>query len=568
MIKPLNKWLESYRRSFDSIKFKLLSDLDNIKDDKGMPLITDKSEGNIFVLIISMFSAIAEVLHYYIDKTGMESFLPTAQRYTSLVKHAKLVDYHIKGATASQVTVNLSRDVDSNNTSVKLAKNVSIKDSQGNEWFSKHDSVMSSNETFKTLTLIQHSPVQDNTHSLAELVNGRYIVLTPGGNDLYEEGSMSMKVGSEEYALVETFAKSSPSDKHFMVEISGSSNDANLMIIFGDGVNGYKPSSANGDAIELSYYVTKGSNGNINAESINTTWPTDPNIQMVNPLASGGGSNYEDFDTLKDRIQNSIKTLDVAITKEDFKDLALTRPGVGQVAIEYECGRKLNIYLAPIEGIDASGLCEDVKNYILQHCPLTTWVDVKPVGITPIVLEATITGKKSYKKDYIQNQVITALNNRYSAGNTKINEAVRLSDIYALIDNLESVDYLLITKFYLMPWPKRLSGGTQLSINTYTLNKCNTPQEYILVKKNGTWEVYSKYNNNSNLQNGVGNDINVEDVNNGNSFTLKLDNVPEDGSRYSIYVTYGESTTQDPGFNLPVINTNSNQVILNINETL
>lgn len=568
MSKILNKWLEPYRRSFDSIKYKLLQSLDNIKDSDGNPLITDKSEGNIFVLLISMFAAIAEVLHFYIDESSRESFLPTANRYDSLLRHAKLVDYSVKGATAPSVDVVLTRD--SGDSGVKILHSEYLSDSKGNQWMPYSDYFFPKNSLRKTISLIQHRPIRDNSYTYSRVINDSYLIIDniPSG-ELYEQGTMHLNIGSNEYTLVDTFAKSSPTDRHFKVEISESASDSSILIVFGDGVNGFKPNSSEGNAIELSYYVTKGAGALLSVGGIDTSWPSDNNITVKNNLPSSGGSNYEDFDTLKRRISNSIKTLDVAITKEDFKNLALTLPEIGQAAIEYECGRKLNIYIATIDGLSPNtSICNKVKNYILQHCPLTTWVDVKPVGITPLVLEATLTGKKSYKKDYIQNQVITALNNRYSAGNTQINEAVRLSDIYALIDNLESVDYLLITKFYLMPWPKRLSGGTQLSINTYTLNKCNIPQEYILVKKNGTWEVYSKYNNNSNLQKGVGNDINVEDVNNGNSFTLKLDNVPEDGSRYSIYVTYGESTTQDPGFNLPVINTNSNQVILNINETL
>ena len=54
-----NPWLTPYQRSFDSIKAKLKTSL-----NKNVPEITDFSEGNIFIIIISIFSAIAEVLHY------------------------------------------------------------------------------------------------------------------------------------------------------------------------------------------------------------------------------------------------------------------------------------------------------------------------------------------------------------------------------------------------------------------------------------------------------------------------------------------------------------------------
>lgn len=100
-----NKWLNPYQRSFQQIKAKLIESLTTIKDKNGQTLITDYSEGNILIIILSLFAAIAEVLHYYIDNVGRESFLSTARRYDSVVKHGLLVDYHPRGAVAASVDV-------------------------------------------------------------------------------------------------------------------------------------------------------------------------------------------------------------------------------------------------------------------------------------------------------------------------------------------------------------------------------------------------------------------------------------------------------------------------------
>lgn len=562
----LNKWLEPYQRSFISIKSKLLLELDNIKDDEGKPLITDKSEGNILVLLISMFSAIAEVLHFYIDRVGEESFLGTANRRESLVRHANSVDYNLKSYNPATVDVILSRE-DTSST-VILSSTTVLEDSQGLPWKLIRDEVFPKNASLKTVSLIQVSDLVSKQIPIEDIDDEGNLIIEGFSNEYYyAEGTMSLSISGETYTLVDSFSKAKSTDTVFKVTPL---NNTSVLVTFGDGQFGKKPSTTG--TIFCTYRVTSGSRGNIPVGTLDITWPNHSDIQIKNVIPGSGGFNIENGEVLRNRISASIKTLDVAISKEDFRDLALTRPGVGQAAIEYECGRKLNIYIATTEGnVPSKGLCSDVKNYIQQHCPLTTWLDVKPVGITPIVLEVNITGKKSYKKDYIQNQVILALNNRYSAGNTKINEAVRLSDIYALIDNLESVDYLTISKFYLVPWPKRLSGGSQLNIGTYTLTKCNNPQEYILVKTLYSWAVYSKYNNTTNLQLSTGNDIKVEDKNNGNSFTIAFDPntvLPSEGSRYSIYITWGNATTQDPGFNLPVIDTSSNNVTLNITETL
>ena len=89
-----NKWLNPYQRSFQQIKAKLIESLTTIKDKNGQTLITDYSEGNILIIILSLFAAIAEVLHYYIDNVGRESFLSTARRSRS--KELEFLRHRIK----------------------------------------------------------------------------------------------------------------------------------------------------------------------------------------------------------------------------------------------------------------------------------------------------------------------------------------------------------------------------------------------------------------------------------------------------------------------------------------
>lgn len=136
-----NPWLTPYQRSFDSIKAKLKTSL-----NKNVPEITDFSEGNIFIIIISIFSAIAEVLHYYIDNMARETFFYTARRYSSLYKHAKLVDYHIKAASPASTDIYINTLDGSpisgfENGGVKwsASDNITFTDSSQNNWILARD---------------------------------------------------------------------------------------------------------------------------------------------------------------------------------------------------------------------------------------------------------------------------------------------------------------------------------------------------------------------------------------------------------------------------------------------
>ena len=96
-----NKWVGYLQRGYLQIKNSILN-----RVRSSVPEITDFSESNILVIIVSMFSGMVEQLNYYIDQLLRESFVTTARRYTSLVRHARTFDYRIKAANpASTVLV-------------------------------------------------------------------------------------------------------------------------------------------------------------------------------------------------------------------------------------------------------------------------------------------------------------------------------------------------------------------------------------------------------------------------------------------------------------------------------
>lgn len=135
---------------------------------------------------------------------------------------------------------------------------------------------------------------------------------------------------------------------------------------------------------------------------------------------------------------------------------------------------KLIVYISPDNGATAdSNLIQKVYDVLHQNSPLTTWLTVKSAGKVNIILDVEVTGKKSYKTSEIQSQILSALFNAYSPENSDIGGSVRISDIYALIDNLESVDYLHLKKFYTKPWPTTVYGNKELILGQFQLDEAN-----------------------------------------------------------------------------------------------
>ena len=567
-----NKWLNPYQRSYQQIKAKLVESLMGLKDKDGQKLITDYSEGNILIIILSLFAAIAEVLHYYVDNMARETFLSTARKYDSVVKHGALVDYHARAAIAATVDVILSRSITGNSIGAKLTipQGTLFTDQSGNSWLSARDVTWYSNVTTCRVPIIQHEKYTTSALNNMVIPTGDRVQLNLGtlpNGKYYEHGSMSLQIGGESWVLVETFAKSKPTDKHFMVSVDESLNP---YIMFGDGTFGKKP-AAGAKITNVVFYLTNGSQGNVKSNTI-TSVPsvisssiTDATVS--NAYDAGGGSNYENFTMLKEHIPLSVKTLGVAITKEDFESLAMLVDGVNKAKADYECGRKLTVYISPDGGAVASSeLISRVYNLLSQRAPMTTWLKVKSAGKVQIILEMDVTGKKSYKTAEIQTQILTALYNAYSPEQAEIGGSVRVSDIYALIDNLSTVDYLHLTKFYIKPWPTTIYGNKELALGQFKLNKATGSMTYFITFNSSTTFTVRSVSNGYVATGSVGGSLQVVDKANGFDFSLDIQNNSyQSGYRYSITVSEPNHDYEDPGFNLPVFE-NASQLTLTVNE--
>lgn len=456
-----NPWLTPYQRSFESIKAKLVSQM-----RLNVPEVTDFSEGNIFMIIISIFAAIAEVLHYYIDNMARETFFTTARRYSSVIKHAKAFDYHIKLANPASIDVYLKQKDGSplpNNGTNGIAFSVNddaFTDSKGNEWRLSTNSFWEAGTYSAVLPLAQYSASKTETYN--NYSQGSVLYLPSlSGDELYAEGYFTCKVGDVTWELVDTFAHSKANDTHFMVEL-----DINLKpyVKFGDGIFGSIP--ANGSTITIGYRTTKGDGGNIEANGItgliDSITKEAPNAVISYSTPGTGGTPYETFDMIKAHLPLAVRTMGVAVSKQDYIDLVETFPGISKAYAQYLCGRQVEIYITPFGGTQAStDLTEKVKKLLEKSKLISVEAEVYSTVEAYIYIDADITGKKSIKFTDINSEVTEALVEAYSWRNSSPSRTVRLSDLYALIDNLPTVDYLILNSAYIVgrPYAKGHENG-------------------------------------------------------------------------------------------------------------
>lgn len=574
--KLTNPWIRSYQRSYQSIKAQLLEDLANIKDDNGNQLITDLSDGNILVIILSMFAAIAETLHFYIDNAAQESFLSTARKYDSVVKLGRLVDYHPKAATAARVDVRLNRNSSATGDVVTIPKGTEFQDTAGNTWLSTRPVTLGAYVDHVNIPLIQHSfynldkleglslsiDTADDTKSVLSIM----ISLGSIEGGLYEHGTLQLEIDGKPWVEVTSFAYSKEGDRHFMVETD---DDGIPYIIFSN----YVSSASIGERItKASCYITKGSSGNVAANSITNVPSIISSIlesaTIFNMEAAGGGTNYEDIQTLKQNIPLSIRTTGVAITKQDFIDRALLVSGVREVALEYECGKKMTLYVAAANGlIAAEDILESVRNQLKPSLPISTELTVKSVGKNLMVLDIEVIGKRGFTNDNINEEVMTALMTAYAPENSSIGSSVRISDIYALVDNCKSVDYLHLNKFYVTPWPKLIVGYGVMEFSTFRIEKVSIKTTYLIVMTGDN--IYTLYSVTGGFikKNIPISSTRIVDTNNQNTFTMALSGELRSGNKYQFTLSNTDTDYSEANYSVPVLESES-QVTLTINTVM
>lgn len=453
-------WVGYLDRSYEQIKRSCLTNLGITA-----PEISDHSESNPLIIILSMFSGIGEMLNLYIDANARETFIGTARRYSSVVKLAKLIDYNIKARNPSSANLlfTLTNDVDVptplSSGTLLIPLGTIIKSINGDVPFILNQDIriptgISNVYGFAT----QFSPVQGDILGTTNAVPNQTVELP----DNYVDGSLRLIINSEVWKEFRSFGIMFPNTKGFVVDID---ENQQAFVEFGDGVNGAIP--LNGQTIFADYKTSQGLSGNIPPGQITqliTTVPGIPSglkLTVINPDYSSGGTNFETLEDIKNRAPRSIRTLERAVTYQDFLDLCYMVLGVGSAEISYCCGKYVDIYIAPNSpGAATVPLLQSVSDYINCRKIITTQISVISAGVSKIWIQGTVFGKPLITSNDIYNQVLQKLDDVYGYTLLTINRKISVSHIISIIESLSNVENFEITAVRIQPFPRPLSTTT------------------------------------------------------------------------------------------------------------
>ena len=462
-----NKWVTYLDRSYKSIKTSILNRVKTI-----VPEMTDLSESNLFVILVSIFSGLIEQINYYVDNIARESYITTARRYSSIVKLTRLIDYRIRAKISAKVDIRITV-MGEDGLPVNLNNNYIIpigtifSDSSGVEFITTKAVTLFANSSFCIVGARQSKTITNNAIGTTNTYENQKFRLS----DNYEHNTLQITINSETWELRDTLAFSGSTDKHFIVDIN---EYKEAYVVFGDGVNGAMPLA--GQVIYATYYETQGINGNIDANTITTLVselelpiqvPAVSYFSVVNSVASSGGVNEEDLERIRRHAPLSLRTLERAVTRKDYKDIAELIPGIGKAAVKIDnITKRIIIYVAPEGGGTANNtLLQTVVDEFEVKGMIGPQVIAMASGETFLRINMTVTAKFRRDPQETLSDIYAALIDKFGFNNSDVNRSIRVSDIISLIDNLDKVDFLTLNSLTTKPYPRIVDGVNPLENN-------------------------------------------------------------------------------------------------------
>lgn len=417
-----------------------------------LPEWTDISPTDFGVVLLELFSSIADRVSYRTDVIANEAHMQTAVERRSVENLAKLINYTPNPRTSATVDITFGIDPEPFDRVIPVGTKVSTRATAEEEAviYEVYEEIdVLANETSVTGSVVQGTSLTDFTPiGSSTALPSQFFILADSPISYFPSGENSLEVYVTAGAIttrwteVETLLDSIPSDEHYEVEVAA---DETVTVLFGDGNNGKIP-SAGTDNITIKARIGGGTIGNAGVGTINTLVSTlSMVISVTNAARATGGLQRESILSIKSMAPRMLRTLWRAVTAEDYKTLTESIAGVAKAMPVVSSGgffNHVNLHIVPTGGgLPSTALKDAVQEFIDERQLLTVVTTVED----PVYVDATVDVEVTLKSNALQSEMEIQINEVVAAffhwSVMDFGQAARKWDFIAAIDNLVGVDY-------------------------------------------------------------------------------------------------------------------------------
>jgi hypothetical protein len=416
-------------------------------------------DGSNINVLLDVMSYNSFLNAFYLNMVASEMFLDSAQKYDSVISHAKELNYLPRSAKSSIAEINLSLQTTINSGKLNIPKGTRFSGFNANGSFTfttDQSKVLSSgSNTFTTANLlIYEGDYYKDSFVVDYSIENQQFILT---NKNIDVNSLTLNVvenngsSNTEFKRVETlFGLNGQSNVYFL---QGAQSDS-YEIVFGDSLFGRKPQD--GAVLNANYRVSSG----IDADGItvfslqddfgpiNSGQITSSTITLVS--SSSGGSEKENMDSVRFSAPRYFATQQRAISSDDYKSLVLVNFGgeisdvtvYGGQEIEPKLYGRVIVAVKPTTGTIAPNYIKNkIYNYLQDYIALPNRIVITDPEYTycDIFTEVQYDPKSTTKTpSEIQTAVLSSILNYSSNNLEKFANDLRYSRLTASIDSADS----------------------------------------------------------------------------------------------------------------------------------
>ncbi len=404
---------------------------------------TDFNPTDPGMVLLELFCAVADMLFYYLDAQTAEAFLPTARQRQNVINLCKLIGYRLDGPLAATTELRFSVPfaLDEDFT-VPAGTVCRARLETGDVWFeTSEDAFIARGQVAATASARQGRRKQETFTIPSSLrLNSKNIADT----------SVHLSVEGIPWTEVPDFQESTPDSLHFRLTTDA---DGVTTILFGDAVSGRSPGA--GTVVATDYLETLGAAGNIGAGFVtDLVTPLYNSAQHValsvtNQRPATGGADPETLDHARKQAPAELRALWKAVTKADYLALAEGYPGIAkaQVLDTNDCANiryySVNIAIAPNGGgLPSAQLKRELAEFIESRKVVTVEVNLYDPTYKAISIDAEIFAYTGEDIEIVRARAETALQDFFAFDRVGFGQAVRTSDLVALLDGVRGVSYI------------------------------------------------------------------------------------------------------------------------------
>ena len=408
----------------------------------------DFEEDNAGRMLIESFAYIADLLLFYLDRQANETYLPTATERQNLINMCKLIGYTTKNAKSAQVNIKISLD-EPHSLDVTLSAGSQLATNSGLIFETLRDAVIKAGELSTNVEAIEGETFTEFVGTSDGEEYQEFYLSRSGVVEI-----QSVNIDNSEWSFVDGFAEQSENSKVYTAEIDAWQRGK---ILFGNGKQGAIPE--NGERISVTYRVGGGTAGNVAPNTIinvrDIASDSDGNtitVKITNEEWANGGSEPESIESIKLWAPRYYEAQNRCVTQQDYEAFSMKYDGIvkSRAVVRERTGEAnvIRVYVltygqtANSVALPNQTLKDNLLIFLDRYKMLTDWLEIEDGKWRNINFAGNIIISDGFSSEKILPQIKTALASLMSIETREMGEALRISDVYAAIDNIEGVIFV------------------------------------------------------------------------------------------------------------------------------